>query len=112
MNRAIQIAGATTAPTVADVAGRLRRPRTEIFAPASYAQGLWEVSQPRPAAAVSSLARRNWGAAWFWRRWNEGVVTRNAAIAEADVGRLTVSRPPAATADAGRAGTRRRTEES
>jgi hypothetical protein len=50
--RTLRIGGATTPPTVADVAARLKQPLAGIIAPASHAEAIREVSQSRIAVEV------------------------------------------------------------
>jgi hypothetical protein len=51
-NRDLRIAGAATAPTVADVAARLAQPLAGITAAAAHAEAVLEVFQPRLAVEV------------------------------------------------------------
>ncbi|NUR62906.1 MAG: hypothetical protein HOV87_30270 [Catenulispora sp.] len=51
-NRDLRIAGAATAPTVADVAARIKQPLAAILDPAHHAEAVRDVLQPRLAVEV------------------------------------------------------------
>ncbi|GIH06147.1 hypothetical protein Rhe02_42140 [Rhizocola hellebori] len=51
-SRDLRIGGATSRPTIADIAARLRQPLAAIISPATHAEAIREVAQPRLAIEV------------------------------------------------------------